>query len=157
MSGSAAGRLQGLGFEYPRGHGCLSIVSVVCCQVEVSAPGWSPDQRSPTECGVSECVQGTSQSRRGGRGTLGLWSCDKGSYRLLKKHVFIVSRLLNSGSFTLTWCSIIWRFLDALHRLFELHTCSSVSLSLSVCLSEATYRILKLWKLCLYFYAINIH
>jgi hypothetical protein len=32
-------------------------VSVVCCQVEVSARGWSLVQRSPTECGVSQmCV-----------------------------------------------------------------------------------------------------
>jgi hypothetical protein len=38
------------------GHGCLSVVSVVCCQVEVSATGWSLVQRSPTECVVSECV-----------------------------------------------------------------------------------------------------
>jgi hypothetical protein len=30
-------------------------VSVVCCQVEVSATGWSLVQRSPTDCGVSEC------------------------------------------------------------------------------------------------------
>jgi hypothetical protein len=37
-----------------RGHGCLSLVSVVCCQVEVSATGWSIVQRSPTECGVSK-------------------------------------------------------------------------------------------------------
>jgi hypothetical protein len=36
------------------GHGCLSVVSVVCCQVEVSATGWSLVQRSPTECGVSK-------------------------------------------------------------------------------------------------------
>jgi hypothetical protein len=28
-------------------------VSVVCCQVEVSATGWSLVQRSPTDCGVS--------------------------------------------------------------------------------------------------------
>jgi hypothetical protein len=35
------------------GHGCLSVVSVVCCQVEVSATGWSLVQRSPTDCGVS--------------------------------------------------------------------------------------------------------
>jgi hypothetical protein len=34
-------------------HGCSSFVSVVCCQVEVSATGWSLVQRSPTECGVS--------------------------------------------------------------------------------------------------------
>jgi len=28
-------------------------VSVVCCQVEVIATGWSLVQRSPTDCGVS--------------------------------------------------------------------------------------------------------
>jgi hypothetical protein len=40
-----------------RGHGCLSLVSVVCCQVEVSATSWSLVQKSPTECGVSQmCV-----------------------------------------------------------------------------------------------------
>jgi hypothetical protein len=38
-----------------RGHGCLSLVSVVCCQVEVSATGRSLAQRSPTDCGVSVC------------------------------------------------------------------------------------------------------
>jgi hypothetical protein len=42
-------------FESRRGHGCLSIVSVVCFQVEVSATSWSLVQSSPTECGVSEC------------------------------------------------------------------------------------------------------
>jgi len=29
------------GFESRRRHGCLSLVSVVCCQAEVSASGWS--------------------------------------------------------------------------------------------------------------------
>jgi hypothetical protein len=28
----------------------------VCCQVEISATGWSLVQRSPTECGVSISV-----------------------------------------------------------------------------------------------------
>jgi hypothetical protein len=37
-----------------RRHGCLSVVSVVCCQVDVSATGWSLVQRSPTDCGVSQ-------------------------------------------------------------------------------------------------------
>jgi hypothetical protein len=36
-----------------RGHGCLSLVSVVCCQVEASATSRSLVQRSPTDCGVS--------------------------------------------------------------------------------------------------------
>jgi len=44
------------GFESHRGHGCLSVVSVVCCQVEVSATRWSLVQRSPTDCGASLCV-----------------------------------------------------------------------------------------------------
>ena len=30
-------------------YGCLSVVSVVCCQVEVSATGWSLVQRSPMD------------------------------------------------------------------------------------------------------------
>jgi hypothetical protein len=42
------------GFEYCRQHGRLSIVSVVCCQIEVSAMGWLIVQRIPTDCGVSE-------------------------------------------------------------------------------------------------------
>jgi hypothetical protein len=32
----------------------VSLVSVVCCQVEVSATSWSLVQRNPTECGVSK-------------------------------------------------------------------------------------------------------
>jgi hypothetical protein len=39
-----------------RGHGCLSLVSVVCCHVEVSATNWSLVQRSPTDCGVSQIL-----------------------------------------------------------------------------------------------------
>jgi hypothetical protein len=43
--------------KFPPGHGCLTLVSVVCCQIEVSATGWSLVQRSPTDCGVSQmCV-----------------------------------------------------------------------------------------------------
>ena len=38
------------------GHGCLSVVNIVCCQVEVSVTGRSLVQRCPTDCGVSLCV-----------------------------------------------------------------------------------------------------
>jgi len=41
------------GFESHQGHGCLYVVSVTCCQVEVSAMSWSLIQRSPTNCGAS--------------------------------------------------------------------------------------------------------
>jgi len=37
------------GFVCRRGRGCLSLVSVVCCQVEVPASGRLLAQRSPTE------------------------------------------------------------------------------------------------------------
>jgi hypothetical protein len=41
----------------------MSLVSVVCCQVEVSATSWSLVQRSPNDCGVSQmCV--TMKPRR---------------------------------------------------------------------------------------------
>jgi hypothetical protein len=38
------------GYESRRGHGCLSLVSAMCCRVEVSASSSSRVQRSPTEC-----------------------------------------------------------------------------------------------------------
>jgi hypothetical protein len=43
-------------FESHCGHGYLSVVSVVCCQVEVFATSWSLVQRSPTDFGASLCV-----------------------------------------------------------------------------------------------------
>ena len=41
------------GFEFRGGHGCLSVVSVVCRQVEVLASGCLLAQRSATDCDVS--------------------------------------------------------------------------------------------------------
>ena len=38
----------------PPGHGCLSVVSVMCCQVEVSSVGLLLVQKSPTQCVVSK-------------------------------------------------------------------------------------------------------
>jgi len=46
----------------------LFLVSVVNCQVKISATGRSPIERSPTECGVSEYHRGTSY--RGRRPTM---------------------------------------------------------------------------------------
>jgi len=51
-------------FESRRGHGCLSVVSVVCSRVEVSATDRSLIQRSLTECGVSEYDREASIMRR---------------------------------------------------------------------------------------------
>ena len=46
------------------GNVCMPLVSVVCCQVEVSASGCSLVQRSPTVCGMSECDREVSTVRR---------------------------------------------------------------------------------------------
>ena len=62
---TAAARLPGIEGSNPIGSMdvCL-LFSVVCCQVEVSVMGWSIIQRSPTECGVSECDREVSIMRR---------------------------------------------------------------------------------------------
>jgi len=46
----------GCGLEFRRGHGGLSLVNVVCYQVDISATSWSVVQRSLTDCGASLCV-----------------------------------------------------------------------------------------------------
>jgi len=51
-------------FESRQGHGCLSLVSVVCCQVEITAKSRSLVQRSPAECDVSECYAETTTMRK---------------------------------------------------------------------------------------------
>jgi hypothetical protein len=43
------------GFDSRWGHECLSVVSVVCCHIEVSASDWSFLRWSPKKRGVSEC------------------------------------------------------------------------------------------------------
>jgi hypothetical protein len=48
--------LAGIVGSNPSGcHGFLSLVSVACCQIEVSVSSWSLVPRNLTECGVSEC------------------------------------------------------------------------------------------------------
>ena len=42
------------GFKSRWGHRCLSLVIVMCLQVEFCPWGWSLVQRSPTKCGASE-------------------------------------------------------------------------------------------------------
>ena len=70
-------------FESRRGHEFLTLVSVVGCQVEVSAKGRSLVQRNPTECVcMCVCVRARARARtrliviverhRGGLGPLAL-------------------------------------------------------------------------------------
>ena len=64
MCECTAARLLGLWIRIPPACGCLSLVSVVYGQVEVSATGRSPVEKSPTECGVSDYHRGTSYRGR---------------------------------------------------------------------------------------------
>ena len=64
MDGSAAAHLLDLRIRTCRGHLCLSFVSVVSCQVEVSTLGWSLVQGNYTECEASEWVRGASIMKR---------------------------------------------------------------------------------------------
>ena len=66
ICGSAAVRLLALWvwISSELRRGCLSVVSVVCRQEEVPATGRSLDQRSSTDCGVSECNLETATMRR---------------------------------------------------------------------------------------------
>jgi len=41
----------------------VSVMSVVCCQVEVSATDLSLVERSPTDCGASLCVNNKPRKR----------------------------------------------------------------------------------------------
>jgi hypothetical protein len=58
-----------VGFESRRGRGCLPLVNVVFCLVEVFSTSWSFVQRSPTGCGVSAIVK---PRQWGGPGPLGV-------------------------------------------------------------------------------------
>ena len=60
---SAAVRLLRSWVRIPSGV-WMSVVSVVCCQVEVPATSWSLVQRSPTDCCVAVCDLESSWMRR---------------------------------------------------------------------------------------------
>lgn len=59
---SATTRMLGLRVRFPLGHGCLSVLSIVYCQIEVSETGRSFVQGNPAKCGVPECDLETSTS-----------------------------------------------------------------------------------------------
>jgi hypothetical protein len=62
---SAATRLLKSWVRIPLGAQNLSVVNVVCCQLEVSATIWSLVQRIPTNCGASWCVISKTREWRG--------------------------------------------------------------------------------------------
>ena len=77
--GTAAASLLRVCVRFPLGQGYLSLVSVVCCQVQVPVSGRSLVKRSPKECGVSEYDREASIIRRSwsSRGCCALEKCRK--------------------------------------------------------------------------------
>jgi len=75
----------GIASPNPAGrHGCLPVVSVVYCKIDISVPGRSLVQRSPTERGVCQCERKTSIMRR-------LWhtrGCCTMGKEIIPKYVF---------------------------------------------------------------------
>ena len=62
----------GCRFEYRGRHGCLSVVSFVCCQVDVSVTDWSLVQRRPTDYCASLCYRETSIMNRPWSSSIGI-------------------------------------------------------------------------------------
>jgi hypothetical protein len=100
------------------GHGCFSFVSVVCCQVEVSATSWSLVQRSPTDCGASLwCDLETSRMRR---------PCPALGRSATKNKLYFLWIFIKPILIFYFWHTIdihLWIFItDKLHRNFNLIT-----------------------------------
>jgi hypothetical protein len=81
------------GFESLREHGCLSVGRVLCCQVEVSATGWSLAQRKRIECAVSVWMWSWDPSPLGAVGPWGGggWKGNLYIFKTLVKRTEIVS------------------------------------------------------------------
>ena len=71
----------------PPGQGCLSVVSVVCFQVEVSATGRSVVQLRPADCGVPDC----------GVPDCGVPDCDRESSKMRRSWPTGGSRAMGGG------------------------------------------------------------
>ena len=93
------GRLfTGIASSSPAGeHGSLSVVSVVCCQVEVSATGRSLVQRSRTGCGVSVCDCEAPIMRRS-RPNMGVGGGKESSMLLWWLYKYNCARCIVAGS-----------------------------------------------------------
>jgi len=100
--GSEAARLLGLRVWIPPGLWmCLSLLSVVCCQVKVCVSGWSLVQRIPTECSVSNWVW--SWSLESGEEDLAYYRAVTLLGRGEKKNYYIGSNLTACSSDTGVW------------------------------------------------------
>jgi hypothetical protein len=83
------------------GQGCLSLVSVVCCQVQVPATGRSHVRKSPTECPMSEYDLETSTMKKPLPIRAVEPSKKTGQFRTVSK--FVQCRILASYDYQVGW------------------------------------------------------
>jgi hypothetical protein len=143
MRGSSAVSLLGFRVWIPRGMDvCLSLESVICCQVEVFTSGWSSVQTSLTECGACECDREASTVRipwatRSCRAKENSYAYDVPSYELLYDTF--------QTTFTFSWKYSVWLiFMYLLPSASQTHLCADICKS---------HQALKRWMFDLY---INI-
>jgi hypothetical protein len=99
-------------FESRRGHGYLCHVSVVCCQVDVSATGRSLVQRNSTECGASNWVWPRNFDNDEASGSLWLSSHEKKSWDrtyFQKSHNENIMSKAHAVRFWVCTVSCMWR------------------------------------------------
>jgi len=82
----------------------MFVVSVVCCQVEVSATSWSLVQKSPTDCGASLCV--TKKLREWGCESP-LQGCEKYNHRVVTPRKQTYTDQISYRQFFVLWLPAI--------------------------------------------------
>jgi hypothetical protein len=75
----------------------LSVMCVVCCQVEVSATSWSLVQRSPTECGASLC--GIKKPRERGSHSP-RWAVEPEKIIIINNNTYPITMMSNLKTFS---------------------------------------------------------
>jgi hypothetical protein len=112
------------GFESRRGHGCLSVVNVVCSYVEVSATNWSLVQRSPTDCGVSCLIQKPQE-----------WGdrCACGDAAPQEINVYISNYFQSSVSYSWPKLHLHWSYPKKEVEIWRFHSCVAEDVSLFGC------------------------
>jgi hypothetical protein len=113
--------------ESRRGHGCLSLVSVVCCDIEADHASRVVLQ----ECGASECDR-EATGMRGPWPTRGCCAIGVGFKNV--EYVVQYSRCVKEGSIHASWCVVLPSVTSRVHECSNVCFCvCKMELFMSVC------------------------
>ena len=128
-------------FEFRRVHECLSLGGFLCCRLEVSATGRSLVQRSPTECGVSEC-DGEASIIRWHRPTGGLLSHQMKEKLMYKVYLFVfLSPSLLLAQVLFDPNLFPYKYSNISQTQFILHTYLPMKMEQTECSETSAYKI----------------